>query len=121
MFNERPLPPIPQSSVCLSNYSWFHNVERDEAERILCVKDIDGGYIVRKSRRAGLNNPYTLTLYYRGKIFHLNIRQRHDNLYALGKEKFKEKVLTKLLVVFFLFRILSKRIFIYRLLLQLLI
>lgn len=55
--------------------------------------DEDGAYLVRESKRAGKSNPYTLTIFHDGRVFHLNIRKRPDGLYALGKEKPREKVL----------------------------
>lgn len=56
------------------------------------TQDEDGAYLVRESKRAGKSNPYTLTIYHNGRVFHLNIRKRTDGLYALGKEKSREKV-----------------------------
>lgn len=50
--------------------------------------------MVRTSKRAGNNSPYSLSIYHDGKCFNLNIRKRDDGLYALGKEKDKEKVIT---------------------------
>lgn len=96
VISDRPLPPIPKEEnfedLMISNFSWFHNLERDDAERLLKRMDTDGVYLVRKSRRAGASNPYTLTLFHNGRIFHLNVRKRIDSRYALGKEKHKEKV-----------------------------
>ncbi|KAJ6222176.1 hypothetical protein RDWZM_000721 [Blomia tropicalis] len=93
--NDRPLPPIPKedsfNEMMLSSFTWFHDLERDQAESILKQMGEDGVYLVRKSRRAGASNPYTLTLYHSKKVFHLNVRKRSDGLFALGKEKYKEK------------------------------
>lgn len=97
--NDRPLPPIPYEELGLRKFPWYHEVERDQAERMLRLSSIDGAFLVRHSRRAGVENPYTLTLYYSGRIFHLNIRKRPDNLYALGKEKHKEKVSLELVSI----------------------
>ncbi len=76
----------------LTSYSWFHDLERNEAERMLKQIGRDGVYLVRRSKRAGLSSPFTLTLYHNERIFHLNVRHRTDGLYALGMEKYKEKV-----------------------------
>lgn len=105
----RPLPPLPPlpstlpslpslpplsfpSTESLRNFEWFHTVEREDAEALLMTQDEDGTYLVRESKRAGKSNPYTLTIYHNGRVFHLNIRKRLDGLYALGKEKSREKV-----------------------------
>lgn len=94
-FSERPLPPIPKEEsvedLMLTSYSWFHDLERNEAERMLKQIGRDGVYLVRRSKRAGLSSPFTLTLYHNERIFHLNVRHRTDGLYALGMEKYKEK------------------------------
>lgn len=52
----------------------------------------DGSFLVRKSKRGGESNPYTLTLLYRGFIYNLHIRRRPDQKYALGSEKPDEHV-----------------------------
>ncbi|XP_022244800.1 B-cell linker protein-like isoform X2 [Limulus polyphemus] len=97
----RPLPPVPATSKLyedpkkekdlIHQYSWFHDVERDTAEQLLQQQDGDGVYLVRQSRRAGHANPYTLTILFSNRIFHLNLRQRPDGLFALGREKPREK------------------------------
>lgn len=101
VIHERPLPPIPKEEsveeLMLPSFSWFHDLERNEAEKILKQINTDGVYLVRRSKRAGLSSPYTLTLYHNGRIFHLNVRRRADGLYALGMEKYKEKVMTAVL------------------------
>ncbi|XP_076362672.1 uncharacterized protein LOC143253166 isoform X3 [Tachypleus tridentatus] len=97
----RPLPPVPAASKLyqdpkkekdlIHQYSWFHDVERETAEQLLQQQDGDGVYLVRQSRRAGQANPYTLTILFSNRIFHLNLRQRPDGLFALGREKPREK------------------------------
>lgn len=98
VINERPLPPIPKEEsveeLMLPTFSWFHDLERNEAERMLKQINKDGVYLVRRSKRAGESSPYTLTIYHKERIFHLNIRRRTDGLYALGMQKYKEKVRT---------------------------
>lgn len=92
------MPPIPLNENDdngydeLKYYKWFHDIERDEAENLLRQLSENGTFLVRKSRRAGICNPYTLTLFYNNRIFHLNIRKRQDRLFALGTEKPREKV-----------------------------
>jgi len=51
----------------------------------------DGAYLVRRSVK-NLNHPYTLSLYYRSKVWHLHIRIRNDKMYAIGSEKPEEEV-----------------------------
>jgi hypothetical protein len=92
----RPLPPLPETNILIGNeflqdYPWFHSVEREHAEALLMTQDQDGAYLVRESKRAGKSNPFTLTVFHNGRVFHLNIRKRFDGLYALGKEKPREK------------------------------
>ncbi|XP_074596657.1 uncharacterized protein LOC141851769 [Brevipalpus obovatus] len=102
---QRPLPPLPDSgesdyvSVQSSNepetldsYPWFHNIERDQAAVLLKKVALNGTFIVRPSRSAGMLNPFTLTVYHEGKVFNLNIRKLSDESYALGKEKEREQV-----------------------------
>lgn len=84
--SSRPLPPLP-----LEHYLWYHNLEREEATNLLIKFGKEGGYLVRTSKRAGNNSPYSLSIYHDGKCFNLNIRKRQDGLFALGKEKDKEK------------------------------
>ncbi|OTF80895.1 hypothetical protein BLA29_004137, partial [Euroglyphus maynei] len=91
---DRPLPPIPKctrNDKLFNDYPWFIDIEREESENLLRRYNIDGGFLVRKSKRAGICMPYTLTLYFNHRIFHLNIRLRSDQQFALGTEKLKEK------------------------------
>ncbi|XP_067135296.1 lymphocyte cytosolic protein 2-like isoform X2 [Centruroides vittatus] len=85
----RPLPPVPIQA--LNGYPWFHNIEREVAEERVSNLSEDGVYVVRPSKRAGLSNPFTLTVSHCGKIFHLNIRHRPDGMFSLGREKPREK------------------------------
>lgn len=107
--SKRPLPPVPMSPPAtaappvileqqdtLEGYHWFHNVEREDVDA--CLNDLgNGAYLVRVSRRGGDNNPYTLSIYYQDRLFHLNIRRRSDNTYALGTEKPLEKTFASIL------------------------
>lgn len=87
--SQRPLPPLPLN---LESYCWFHNLEREASSQLLEQFGVEGGYLVRTSKRAGIGSPYSLSIYHDGKCFNLNIRKREDGLFALGKEKEKEKV-----------------------------
>lgn len=87
--SQRPLPPLPLN---LEAYCWFHNLEREASSQLLEQFGVEGSYLVRTSKRAGIGSPYSLSIYHDGKCFNLNIRKREDGLFALGKEKEKEKV-----------------------------
>ncbi|GBM27531.1 hypothetical protein AVEN_257847-3 [Araneus ventricosus] len=98
----RPLPPVPvpKSDEKSSPYKqpqdiqqnpWFHEIEREDAEAAVRKLSEPGSFVVRPSKRAGKENPYSLTVLHEEKLFHLNIRLRPDNTFALGKEKEKEK------------------------------
>ena len=87
--SQRPLPPLP---VNLESYAWFHNLEREASSQLLEEFGVEGGYLVRTSKRAGIGSPFSLSIFHDGKCFNLNIRKREDGLFALGKEKEKEKV-----------------------------
>lgn len=76
----------------LNKQVWFHGVERGEAEKMVTNDTISGMYLVRESRRGGLSNPYTLTIFYNDRVYHLNIRKRTDGLFALGSVKANEMV-----------------------------
>ncbi|XP_018494038.1 lymphocyte cytosolic protein 2 [Galendromus occidentalis] len=102
----RPLPPVPTVEDVyadvncqdeaprheLSVYPWFHDVEREDVEKMLREIGEQGCFLVRVSRRGGPSRPYTLSLLHEGRIFHLLIRKRPDDTFALGSEKPKEKV-----------------------------
>lgn len=100
----RPLPPLPDNdddynhynggNNCkqLEIYEWFHNVERDFATNLLKKIGSNGTYLIRPSRRAGSSNPFSLTIFNNSKVLNINVRQRSDGLFALGKEKDKERV-----------------------------
>jgi hypothetical protein len=95
---------LPETNILIGNeflqdYPWFHSVEREHAEALLMTQDQDGAYLVRESKRAGKSNPFTLTVFHNGRVFHLNIRKRFDGLYALGKEKPREKVYMILMII----------------------
>ena len=48
---------------------------------------------MRPSAHGGVNHSHTLSLQFKGRIFHISIRQRDDGRIALGNEKIKEQVL----------------------------
>ncbi|KAL3272497.1 hypothetical protein HHI36_013974 [Cryptolaemus montrouzieri] len=66
---------------------FYKNVSREKAEYLL-ENQQDGTFIIRPSKNSDIG---VLSLVQDSKIFHLNIRRRHDNLIALGSEKINEK------------------------------
>lgn len=76
----------------MQSYPWYHEIERQDAEEVIKSLNESGSFLVRPSKRAGIDNPFSLTILHDEKLFHLNIRHRPDNSFALGKEKKKEKV-----------------------------
>ncbi|XP_045189614.2 lymphocyte cytosolic protein 2-like isoform X4 [Mercenaria mercenaria] len=82
----------------LLRQKWYHgNIKRVDAEVKLKQLSIDGMYLIRKSSQ-GSDQPYTLQIFYRGKVYNLPIRRRSDNLFAVGKEgKDNEKACPSLL------------------------
>ncbi|KAG1653395.1 B-cell linker protein [Nymphon striatum] len=100
-----PLPPAQEIDVkekevearkysdeqdAFKKYDWYHSVEREEAEFKVKRNGTSGTYLIRESRRGGISNPHTLTIFYNDKVYHLNIRKRPDQMYALGSAKSNE-------------------------------
>lgn len=100
---QRPLPPTPAdklpeksstagsrrtSKVGLTQQPWYHNVDRKQAEEMLRNGE-DGSFLVRPSKQS--QNPLSLTLWYRRRLYNIGIRQRLDGRYALGTEKENEQ------------------------------
>jgi hypothetical protein len=59
---------------------------------VLCltVAGEDGSFLVRPSAQS--QNPLSLTLWYRRRLYNIGIRHRLDGRYALGTEKENEQV-----------------------------
>ncbi|XP_048249440.1 lymphocyte cytosolic protein 2-like isoform X7 [Haliotis rufescens] len=106
--SSRPLPTVPSSTEKperkarskngvpsspkqddLEQYEWYHkNIERPAAEARLMEKREDGMYLIRKSKRGGTEQQYTLTIYKQGRVYNLPIRKRNtDGKFALGAAK----------------------------------
>ncbi len=67
-------------------------------KKILCVFSFflkDGTFLLRKSKKGGPDNPYTLVVWFAEKCWNLKIRQRTDNKYAIGTIKEDENVRVK--------------------------
>ena len=52
----------------------------------------NGTFLVRPSVHGGQESPYSLTLYYKGRTYNLNIRLLPDGTWVLGKKKANEVV-----------------------------
>ncbi|XP_037127793.1 B-cell linker protein isoform X1 [Syngnathus acus] len=68
---------------------WFAgDCDRKTAEKLLFRANKDGAFMVRKSSRQDANQPYTLVVYYKGRVYNIPIRFTHTRQqYALGTEK----------------------------------
>ncbi|XP_049591769.1 B-cell linker protein isoform X4 [Syngnathus scovelli] len=68
---------------------WFAgDCDRKTAEKLLFRANKDGAFMVRKSSRQDANQPYTLVVYYKGRVYNIPIRFTHTRQqYALGMEK----------------------------------
>ncbi|KAI0207260.1 hypothetical protein LSAT2_008068 [Lamellibrachia satsuma] len=86
--SSRPLPNVPHSNAKkLSGYPWyFGDIDRHEAVDKIEILRQDGAYLIRNSARDP-NNPYTLSLFYKNKVWHLHIRIRPDGKCAIGALK----------------------------------
>ncbi|XP_057703861.1 B-cell linker protein isoform X2 [Corythoichthys intestinalis] len=68
---------------------WFAGeCDRKTADQLLFHANEDGAFMVRKSSGQDINQPYTLVVYYHGKVYNIPIRFIHTRQqYALGTEK----------------------------------
>ncbi|XP_067656333.1 SH2 domain-containing protein 6-like isoform X2 [Haliotis asinina] len=82
------VPPSPKQDE-LEQFDWYHkNIERSAAESRLMEAGEDGMYLIRKSKRGGTEQQYTLTIYKQGRVYNLPIRKRNsDGKFALGAPK----------------------------------
>ncbi|XP_051896713.1 B-cell linker protein-like [Pristis pectinata] len=80
-------------NASLQGKPWFANkCDRKTAEVALHENGKDGAFLVRPSSRCNRNQPYTLAVLYRGKVYNIPIRcDETSNHYILGKEKAGEK------------------------------
>lgn len=56
----------------------------------------DGSFLVRECHHGGPNVPFTLTIRFRGRLFHIQIRMRSDSRFALGTLKQNEMHFTNI-------------------------
>lgn len=91
--SSRPLPNVPDvpDTKNLSGYLWFFdNILRQDASAKIEAMHVNGGYLVRNSTKDP-NNPYTLSVFYKRKVWHLHIRIRGDGKFAIGSAKQDEE------------------------------
>ncbi|CAG7728179.1 unnamed protein product [Allacma fusca] len=74
----------------LQKFPWFYRVDRSKAELILENYHSDGSYLVRECHHGGPNVPFTLTIRFQQRLFHIQIRIRPDSHFALGTLKHNE-------------------------------
>ncbi|XP_015604201.1 lymphocyte cytosolic protein 2 [Cephus cinctus] len=90
----RPLPPRPDRQSSFLEQPWFHNVTRQEANALIREAPdghpTDGYFLIRPSS-SNPNNPLTLVIWYKDKVYNVPVRKRDDNRYALGSYKEKEE------------------------------
>ncbi|XP_045135014.1 uncharacterized protein LOC123518322 isoform X2 [Portunus trituberculatus] len=72
---------------------YFHLISRHKAENLIMPGE-DGIFLIRPSTKSG--HPLTLVLSLEKHPYNINIRQRPDSLFALGKEKTQEKAFSSL-------------------------
>jgi len=81
---------IKQIKETLLKYPWFYRVDRSKAELILENYTADGSFLVRECHHGGPNVPFTLTIRFNRRLFHIQIRLRPDARFALGTLKANE-------------------------------
>jgi len=81
---------IKQIKETLLKYPWFYRVDRSKAELILENYTTDGSFLVRECHHGGPNVPFTLTIRFNRRLFHIQIRLRPDARFALGTLKANE-------------------------------
>ncbi|XP_033219902.1 lymphocyte cytosolic protein 2-like [Belonocnema kinseyi] len=91
----RPLPPPPDRQSYMDK-PWFHNVSREQAMILIREQStygnnpLDGYFLIRPST-SNPNNPLTLVLWYKDRVYNVPVRKRTDNRFALGSAKVNEQ------------------------------
>ncbi|XP_078095603.1 B-cell linker protein-like [Mustelus asterias] len=82
-------PSILAENINLLSRSWYASkCDRKTAEAVLHENSKDGAFLVRPSSGCGRNQPYTLAVLHRRKVYNIPIRlTESSNQYVLGKEK----------------------------------
>lgn len=79
-------------SVVTVTSKFFHCIIGYDKSFIALETDSDGTFLIRPSKHGGTETPFTLSLRYNKRIFHIQIRKRMDDRYALGSQKAGEDV-----------------------------
>ncbi|KAK2827994.1 hypothetical protein Q5P01_019028 [Channa striata] len=80
----RPPPPAAATYMQELDSVWYvGKVTRGQAEGCLKRVNKDGAYLVRDSTRQQANQPFTLMVYYQGKVYNIQIRQQNQQ-FMLG-------------------------------------
>uniref|UniRef100_A0A3Q2CHX9 SH2 domain-containing protein n=1 Tax=Cyprinodon variegatus TaxID=28743 RepID=A0A3Q2CHX9_CYPVA len=81
------------------NKPWFASTcDRKTADDALLRSNMDGAFLVRKSSGQDVQQPYTLVVFYNGRVYNIPIRfVPSTRQYALGREKKGEEVQLRLL------------------------
>lgn len=59
----------------------------------LVCPDADGTFVVRPTKQGGeRDHCFTLSIIFKGRVFHVAMRRRKDNKWALGPERPDEQV-----------------------------
>uniref|UniRef100_A0A3P8VHL9 SH2 domain-containing protein n=1 Tax=Cynoglossus semilaevis TaxID=244447 RepID=A0A3P8VHL9_CYNSE len=76
-------------SAGVMNKPWYASAcDRKTAEEVLIQTNKDGAFMVRKSSGLDVQQPYTLVVFYGGKVYNIPIRLlANTQQYALGREK----------------------------------
>lgn len=76
----------------LYGYGWYHSSTlRAESINILNGRAFDGAFVVRKSDKDP-KKPFTLDVWFERNVFHIQLRLRDDNNFAMGAYKDDEQV-----------------------------
>jgi hypothetical protein len=82
---------IKKLCEAVQKFPWFYRVDRQKAELILENYNLDGSFLVRECQHGGPNVPFTLTIRFGQRCFHIQIRLRPDDCnFALGTSKMNE-------------------------------
>ena len=72
----------------LGRQSWYvGDVSRQSAEAMVRSCGRDGAFVLRRSQRGGVDNPFTVTLFNAAGVYNLHVRRRADRKFAIGTEK----------------------------------
>ncbi|XP_058807258.1 lymphocyte cytosolic protein 2-like [Phymastichus coffea] len=91
----RPLPPPPEHRDTYYERPWFHNLTREQANLLIedqCTyHNAPDGYFLMRPSTSNPNNPLTLVLWCKDRVYNVPVRRRPDNRYSLGKAKLDEQ------------------------------